>query len=296
MNRSLILIALFAGTIVAQAARAGEPVDQTLDAAGLADVSIEVRRGKAVVQGWDEPRVRVTGTRDDRSEAFVFERTGDSIAIEDRIPDSARDGDGTNFTVHVPRAVRVRASLVSADLKISDVDGRARLRTVSGDIAATGLGGDAALHTVSGDVEIDHAGAELRVDSVSGDIDARANARDLDVETVSGDASVDNRAVLQRGRVSTVSGDVDLATALAGDADLSLESVSGDVTLTLRGGVDARIDADAGPGGEIENALAGTVEREGRAGSGESLTIRIGSGSGDVQAATVSGTIVINAG
>jgi hypothetical protein len=291
MTRWLVWAALGAGVGIASAASAGEAVDRTLDASGATDVSITVRRGAVEVLGADGGRVQVSGTLDDRSEGLVFEREGDSIEIEDRVPENLRSGEGTRLTVRVPKGVRVRAALVSAHLTVTGVDGGGRLHTVSGDIVATALGGDVSVGTVSGDIEIDHVGPELRVDAVSGDVVARARTTEVDVETVSGDASVDNEGTLRRGRMSTVSGDLDLATAFLADGDLSLDTVSGDVALTLRGPVDARIEVDAGPGGEIENGLDGRIVRQDRAGPGESLTLSLGKGSGEIEVSTVSGTV-----
>ena len=293
MTRWLVWAALGAGVGIASAASAGEAVDRALDASGVTDVSITVRRGAVEVLGGDATGVQVSGTLDDRSEAFVFERVGDSIEIEDRVPENLRGGEGTRLTVRVPTGVRVRAALVSAHLTVTGVDGGGRLHTVSGDIVAKALGGDVSVGTVSGDMEIEHAGPALRVAAVSGDVIARTQTTDVDVETVSGDASVDNEGTLRRGGMSTVSGDLDLVTAFAADGDLSLETVSGDIALTLRGAVDARIEVDAGPGGEIENGLDGRIVREDRAGPGESLTQSLGKGSGEIEASTVSGTVAL---
>lgn len=295
MNRTSQCLLFCSLATCAPTGYAGEPVDQSLEVAGDVEVAIDVRRGSVAVEGWNEARVHVSGTRDDRSEAFVFEQEADRILIEDQVPDDVRGGDGSRLTIRVPRSARLRASHVSASLTARDVAGRARLRTVSGEIVATGLSGDVDVHTVSGEVQVAHAGDAIRIDTVSGDVEVTANATTVDVETVSGDLDIDNRGALRRGSGSTVSGDVDYATALGDDADLSLESVSGDVTLVLRGPVDARVDVDAGPGGEIENGLGGRVEHERKSGPGETATVVLGAGRGAINANTLSGTVELRA-
>lgn len=279
--------------LIAGAAVAGERVDQSLDAGEEGEVSIDVRRGVVTVVGWDEPRVAVVGTRDDHSTGFVFERDGDLIRIEDQVADDSRGGDGTRITVRMPRGHAIRADLVSAELEVDGVRGRARLRTVSGDIEARNLGDDAALRTVSGDIELEQAGRTLQFDTVSGDVDAEIQAIDLSAESVSGDLDIDNRGELERGKLSTVSGDLVLASPLATDADVSLETVSGDVTMTLRGDASARMHIDAGLSGDIDNAIRGSEGTPTRRGGSERLELKVGAGTADVEVSTLSGTVTL---
>jgi DUF4097 and DUF4098 domain-containing protein YvlB len=157
------------------------------------------------------------------------------------------------------------------------------------------LGGDLVVGTVSGDVTVAHTGESLRLGTVSGDIEARAAARTIELETVSGRVRLDNGAAVSRGRVSSVSGDLELTTAVAAEGDLALESVSGAVTLALRGAVDARVALDAGPGGSIENRLGGEELDRSSHGPTESLALRLGSGRADIDVGTLSGRIELSA-
>ena len=271
--------------------QAGERIDRSIDVGASGEVTIDVRRGTVKVEGTDTQQVSVAGTRDDSSTAFVFERDGDAVRIEDRVPDHTR-GDGTDIVVKIPRSYELRVNLVSADLDVVDVVGRGRLSTVSGSIQGSTLG-NAALHTVSGDVKLAANGDELEVETVSGDIDARVAAKSLDAKTVSGDIDLDDHGPIGRARISTVSGDVRFATTLDGDADVTAASVSGDVTIALRSPIDARIRLDAGPGGSITNRLPGATAQPAKRGMSERLELTLGSGKGDLGLTTMSGTLTL---
>jgi len=277
---------------VAAAAQAGERVDRSIDVGPSGEVTIDVRRGSVTIEGTSEQKVSVSGTRDDSSTAFVFERDGDVVRIEDRVPDHTR-GEGTAIVVRIPSKHEVRANLVSADLDVADVAGRVRLSTVSGRIQGSALAGNAALHTVSGDVNVVASGDELEVETVSGDVDAKVDAKSLDAKTVSGDIALDDRAQLGRGKISTVSGDVRFATTLGGDGDVTMASVSGDITVSLRAPIDARIRLDAGPGGSISNKLPGATETPAKHGVSERLVLNLGSGKADLELTTMSGTLTL---
>lgn len=274
-------------------AHAGEPVDLRLDADPQSKVRIDIVRGEVSVEGWDENAVRVQGTRDDKSKEFIFERDGREILIEDELKSRSGigNGDGTIITVFVPRGSSVEMDTVSAGQTVKDVNGGVRLESVSGDVGARALRNGAAIGSVSGDVVLSGATGEVRLESVSGDIEADVDTTRLDVETVSGDAVVRNAGAVERLEASTVSGDLDVHTALAADGEASLESVSGDITLTLRDNVDARFYVETGPGGDIENGLSDQRPQRERYVGAESLEMRLGQGSADVEASVVTGTI-----
>jgi hypothetical protein len=259
---------------IAVSAFAGERVDASLDAVRDGQVQVTAVRGEIRVIGWDEPRVTVEGTRDDGSEEFVFRRDGDTIVIEDRLTRSLRrGGSGTDLTVRVPNASRLRVSVVSANLDVRNVSGSSRLNSVSGAITGHDLGDDIEATTVSGRVEL------------------QSDATRLNVRSTSGRLLVSNSAPLVRGRLASVSGEISLATPLDNECDVELENVSGRVNLTLTGEVNAALDIIGGPSGRIHNDLTDQAPVRPRYGPGERLEQSLGSGSGYVRASTVSGAI-----
>ena len=290
MSRIVLAVALLGFAAIAQGA---EPISGTLTSSPTGEISIIVVRGSVKVVGIDGDQVSVEGTRDDRSEAFVFERTGDVVTIEDKLPKHTSRGAGTQLTVRVPRDSRMRVRLVSANLDIADVHGAARIATVSGTVSARGLGSDTEISTVSGNVSIQDASGEVRLDTVSGKIDARIAASRLAARSVSGRVQIDNTQALGRGNMATVSGYLSLTTPLEPDVELEMETVSGNGTLTFSGPLNVRVNVVGGPGGDIRNRLDGTPVQRRAAGIGKRLETQLGEGRGYVRASTVSGNLTV---
>ena len=287
----LNLVALALLPVLSTVASAGEPVNLSLDADAKGEVSIEVVRGDVTVIGWEQNKVAVEGTRDDKSERFVFERQGNTIRIEDEVPNNLNRGEGTKITVKIPRGNNLRVDLVSADLSVREVAGRSDLASVSGNLKLDKLGHEVDAESVSGDIELRGAGRDVSVESVSGNIYAHVTADRLRAESVSGDVKLLNEGSLKRGEFSSVSGDVRIESAITADTDIELESVSGNIELTARGEVNARIEAETGPGGDIVNQLTNDAPDEAEFTGAESLDIKVGNGGGRIQASVVSGEI-----
>lgn len=287
----LNLVALALLPVLSTVASAGEPVNLSLDADAKGEVSIEVVRGDVTVIGWEQNKVSVEGTRDDKSERFVFERQGNTIRIEDEVPNNLNRGEGTKITVKIPRGNNLRVDLVSADLSVREVAGRSDLASVSGNLKLDKLGHEVDAESVSGDIELRGAGRDVSVESVSGNIYAHVTADRLRAESVSGDVKLLNEGSLKRGEFSSVSGDVRIESAITADTDIELESVSGNIELTARGEVNARIEAETGPGGDIVNQLTNDAPDEAEFTGAESLDIKVGNGGGRIQASVVSGEI-----
>ncbi|MFN4291199.1 MAG: DUF4097 family beta strand repeat-containing protein [Permianibacter sp.] len=283
---SLALLPLLGGV-----AWAGESISKSLDADSKGEVSIEVVRGEVTVIGWDQNKVSVEGTRDDKSERFIFERQGNRIRIEDEVPNNLNRGDGTRITVKVPRGNSLRVDLVSADLKVNDVAGSSKLASVSGNLKLEKLGHEVDAESVSGDIELRGAGKDVSVETVSGNIYAHITADRLEATSISGAIRLRNEGALKRGDFSSVSGDVSIESATTEDTDIELESVSGNLELIARGEVNARIEAETGPGGDIVNQLTNDAVEEAEFTGAESLDIKVGNGGGRIQASVVSGEI-----
>lgn len=298
MRANAINAAILGMAILGISAPAGavEPISGSLTASPTGEVSIVVTRGTVTIVGVEGDEVTVEGTRDHESVDFIFERNGDVVQIEDRLPERTTSGPGTRITVQVPRGSRVRAMLVSAALDAESLLGPVRLSTVSGAVTARTLGAESEISSVSGRISVTGAGGEVRLESVSGRIEAFTSAERIHAKTVSGDVAIENDEPLARGRVSGVSAGLKLVTPVQRDVEIELETVSGGVTLALRGELDLRVSMVGGPSGNIRNRLNDTPVVDASPGAGERLEMRIGEGRGYVRASTVSGTLTIEGG
>jgi len=251
------LCALFLIALWTLPAAARDTIDRIIEADPAGEISISVTNGTVRVIGWDEPKVKIQGSRTGEAGEFSVDKSENSIYIEDSAYDHGGPAAETDLTIHVPRNSTVDVEIISGSLEISGIKG------------------------------------EIEAAAVSGDVNVEADSGRISLESVSGDVKVKNAGALTRGSFTSVSGDVIIDGALADGADVGLESVSGNITLSIHGEVNARVRAETGPGGEIKNGLDGKQPERERYSGSESMTLRLGNSSADVSASVVTGTITL---
>ncbi len=177
---------------------------------------------------------------------------------------------GGTVELEVPHDARLEISARSGDVSVRDVTGSVTVRTVSGDVSIRGGGGD------------------LRVETASGSLRAvAAPPISATVRPGSGDVEIDAPRT-ERTSITTVSGDVEIASVFAPGGDHVASTTSGDVELAVQGGV--TIDA---------RTVSGDVDcthPDQRAGSGRRDPLVIGDGAARLAVRTLSGDIEVRAG
>jgi hypothetical protein len=174
-------------------------------------------------------------------------------------------------SVSVAQGCPVELGVVSADAVVSGVTAATKVKSVSGDVTLDGTRADISAQTVSGDLETRDLTGALRFTTVSGDLTVvRSTSSKVTAETVSGDLTLD--------------------LDVPDDARLDLKSVSGDVTVRLPDTAAVQVEAKT-MSGSLDSAFDGVrVERKpGKS----SMRGRLGSGSGLLQAKTVSGDVTL---
>lgn len=214
--------------------------------------------GDIVVIGADVEQVEVVGRRrgssSDQEARVEVKQHADGITVcalrnEDSYCDErGMHEDGNNrwgrdrerarydLEVRVPRRMRVSASTVSGDVRVSGTTLEVRATTVSGDARVENVRAQDRVRvtSVSGDVTARlatlAAGTDMELKSVSGDIELSLPASAgfaLRMSTVSGDLTSDF-PLQMRGRVSRRNIN---ATVNDGGSDLDVSTVSGDVRI-----------------------------------------------------------------
>ena len=126
---------------------------------------------------------------------------------QDRRDHNNRNRVNVNFTVRVPRNLRLR---------MATVNGRVAIREVGAEVYAS---------TVNGSCEVSNASGPVKASTVNGGVD---------VTTANGPVTA-----------STVNGDVDVKmTALSGTDDMRFSTVNGSVTIMVPAGFDANVRFD----------------------------------------------------
>jgi DUF4097 and DUF4098 domain-containing protein YvlB len=205
-----------------------------------------------------------------------------------------------DFSVSVPPATAVSLRSVSGDISIADVKGEVTVEAVSGDITASNLARPASIKTVSGDVALSNSWTDgrLGVNSVSGDVVMKmVKARTLEAGSVSGDVRwIDGGC--ERGTFSSVSGNIDVAAALAKGGRYAMKTHSGNVKLALDGKIGFALDASTFSGSvkaDFPITLKGLGE-EGEKGWGprhKNVTGVYGDGSAAIEVSSFSGNVVL---
>ena len=132
-------------------------------------------------------------------------------------------------------------SIVSGDVTVGKVSGRATITSRSGQIRVREAGKGAELSTAGGDVRIEIAGGELKATTFGGDIRVGSVSGDARLETSGGD-------VVVRSAGGAV-------TARTGGGDVVLKKVRGPVTARTSGGsITCEITSAAGAAGDLSTS------------------------------------------
>ncbi len=169
--------------------------------------------------------------------------------------------------VEVPRAARVEVRTAAGDVTLRDIRGGTAVKTASGDVSVKRAAGPVVVGVASGDVLVEATDPiALEARSLSGEVRVRA-------------------PLLERVAVETVSGDVELAGALAPTAEHVITTVSGDVDLATAGGLTARFST-------VSGALD-CRHPDRRSGDGRRQPLVIGDGAARLAVRTMSGDLEI---
>ena len=260
----------------------------------VSDGTVEIVNvaGSIEISGWDQSVVEVSGTIGARIERVDVTSGDNRTTIRVVLPSGNHwdSDDDAHLKIRVPQKSALDVSLVSADLHVSGVSGRAHLQTVSGAIIGEGVG-SAQVDTVSGDVRLaSHNAHDTQVKTVSGDLTLDGVDGEVRVTTVSGDAAL-TLGSLSRAQLETISGDMKVSGTLTADGQMNAESVSGDLQVEFAAQPEAEIDVQSFSG-EIKNCF-GPKPVEEKYGPGSRLNFRSGKATGRVHLETKSGDVEI---
>ncbi len=201
---------------------------------------------------------------------FDVKRDGSNVTIcaiyphttrcdDDGYQSSWRRNDGDlasiNFTVELPRGVKIAASSGNGDVNVSGARDEVRAGSGNGEIRVLGSGGRVSASTGNGDVEVSSARGHVTASSGNGDIRVGTTLGPVSAST--GNGSIDVRMdELSSGdmQFSTGNGSIELRlpSSLSADivANVNLRSFTTDFPMTLPGRFSGRrIVGKIGEGG-----------------------------------------------
>ena len=287
MNKpSVIILGLLLISVAA-----AEEIDRSLDADPDGRVDVSNIAGAITIRGWSRKQVEVTGKLGKNVEELVFERNGDKVTVQVKVPKNSGRGIDSDLYINVPENSSIDVSAVSADIDVADVKGEQHLETVSGDVTTASAGEDIVAGSVSGDVEVsgDGKNGDTQASTVSGDVSLFRVGGTVSAESVTGDVIVDEGSFV-RADLSTVNGELIFQSVLLKGGKFSAETVNGDVDVALMGDVSAKFDVSTF-NGRIRNCFGPEATRSSKYTPGWSLSFTAGEGDGRVDISTMNGEV-----
>ena len=292
LHSALLLLPALTGVAVA-----GTPISETRSVNADARIDVSNIKGDVTISGWDKNEVSITGTLGDGVKKLAIDGGGSSLSIKVEPPDKqgwfnwgseSRMGN-TSLDLKVPRNAEMKIEVVSADVALSGVAGRAlNVNGVSGKLRLDSDAKEVDVDSVSGNIELTGKAERGHLETVSGNVRARGLGGQVKFETVSGDIDAEN-GDYREINAGTVSGDINLRGKPTKDARIEVETMSGDVHLYLPGDIASRIHATTFSG-SIRSDFGKVKEEE--HGPGSSLDAQLGN-DGRVDLQTFSGDIEI---
>lgn len=186
---------------------------------------------------------------------------------------------GATLVLHVPNRARVWAKTGSGDIEVTGVTGGLDLNIVGGSVTVSSTPRELNIESMDGKVSVMAGASWLRVKTATGDIDVRGGSEDAGLSTVSGTIRVaDGR--YERGKLETVTGDVDYAGDIGYKGSVDVTTHSGRIDLRLPPRPNLELDA-ATVTGTIENGVTSSRPIAGREGRG--MELGFSSGTGDTR-------------
>jgi hypothetical protein len=257
--------------------------DRTLNVSGSPTVSVSTGSGYIHLNPGSDNQVHIVAhlrsshgwmsggnDADSRIQQIVANppivQSGNEITIGERHNNDLYRNISIDYDVTLPKSSAINAATGSGDVQIQNVGANVKAQSGSGSVRVHGVQGPTTLGTGSGDIELQQTGP--------GDVKAETGSGSIRLQGLNG--------ALKAG---TGSGDIDAQGQPT--ADWKLTTGSGSVRLAI-GNAHFNLDADTGSGGINVSqpiTMQGSLNRHHVSGAvnGGGPTIRISTGSGDVQ-------------
>lgn len=193
-------------------------------------------------------------------------QSGNDITIGERHNNDLYRNITIDYEITLPKASAISAATGSGDVEIHEVGTTVKAQSGSGTVRAHGIQGPATLGTGSGDIELQQTGpGDVKAETGSGSVRLQGLSGALKASTGSGDIEAQGQPTAD-WKLTTGSGSVHL---VVGNAHFNLDADTGSGTITVSQPLTMQ-------GSLNRHHINGVV-------NGGGPTIRVGTGSGDIQ-------------
>jgi DUF4097 and DUF4098 domain-containing protein YvlB len=207
--------------------------------------------------------------------------SGGTLQIRTVRPSDRRGNMGAKYVIRVPRKIELeRITSSNGGIRVSDIEGPARLRTSNGGIHATGLKGNLDVQTSNGGIEVQDLEGSAVLRTSNGRVHADGVRGTLEAETSNGGINV-HLAKANAGRpikLDTSNGGIDLTVDQANQNDVYASTSNAGITVHMPAAIGVRVRAHTSNGSisssDFDVRVSGQISKtrlEGTIGSGGPL-------------------------
>ena len=269
--------------LAAATALADSTFDRTLNVSGSPNVSVATGSGYIRLNSGSGNQVHIVAhvhsshgwmsggnDADGRIQQIVnnppIVQNGNDITIGERHSGDLYRNISIDYDITLPKTSGISATTGSGDVQIQDVGASVKAQSGSGSVRVHGVQGSTTLGTGSGDIELQQTGpGDIKAETGSGSVRLQGVDGALKASTGSGDIEAQGQPTSD-WKLSTGSGSVRL---LVGNARFNLDADTGSGSITVAQPLTMQ-------GSLNRHHVSGVV-------NGGGPTIRVGTGSGDIQ-------------
>jgi len=174
-------------------------------------VEINHRAGNLKVVGWDNPYVRIEGTKQASAQTVNYARLiieEMEIAPYERIPNRlvlefsqppvewrvSEDDSTINYTAHVPRNLALDIRLDEGNIELESVNNLVSIDHRAGDVTVQNINGRAQIRSQGGNVAINNISEDLKLDTQNSTINVNNIKKQIALRHKNGDVTLRNIA------------------------------------------------------------------------------------------------------
>lgn len=270
-----------------------DEIERTFNVADGGWLMIDADQGNIHIESGSSGTVRVTVRRTPRGDAspedfeVSFEQVGDKISVRgDRlVQNQGRNGLNVDFIVTVPRRFNVDLRTSGGNIRVDDLDGRAKMNTAGGNLSIGRVSGEVDGRTSGGNISVDGSnanvvvntsGGNIRIGQVGGVVRATTSGGNISLDEVSGEINA-----------QTSGGNISARMSRQPQAASQLKTSGGGITLYLADGIGVELAAKTSAGrvhSDIDVTTRGELKKDRLIGTinGGGPTLELDTSAGDI--------------
>lgn len=215
-------------------------------------ISLESFNGSIEISGWDQDSVDISGVKyaatTELRDAIKIDivTTGDTIHIRTVRPSERRGNMGTKYIIKTPRRTELERIISSnGPIRVTDIDGPARLRSSNGAVRAMNIHGNMDIQTSNGGIDLQDVDGGANLRTSNGRIRADAVRGFLEATTSNGSINV-HLTKSESGRpvkLESSNGSIDLTLDQMNRNDIYASTSNSGITLHMPASIAARVKA-----------------------------------------------------